>query len=477
MFKTDGIPGKRLILLGMMVVWMLRSGAAAAWAGDFEVFRTEETRQIELVVGQTIILKTDTPRRFSRLRVNITDPAVATANVPHSPNEILLTGKSPGTTDMVLWEDKQIVAMYHLVVGYDVAVLKQKLRALLPNETDVKVFSTPDSVTLSGRVSSMEALSLAMSLAKSYAPEENIQNLLQVGGAHQIMLEVKIAEMQRSLGKKLGVNFSYARGSDFALSLLSNMTALDEDISGVSKLLVSPMVNSIFGFSSGDSYWTFFLNMLKENGLVKILAEPTLVALSGQTSTFLVGGEFPVPVPQEADTITIEYKQYGVGLHFTPTVLSDNRINIAVAPDVSEIDFNTAVQFGGFAVPGITTRRASSTVELADGQSFAIAGLLREQVRDVYSRYPVLGDIPILGMLFRSREFQKNETELVIIVTPRIVKPYDGSKQALPTDFYVEPDDTDFYLLGFMEGRASRPYPSEAGKMDGSFGHAIPSPE
>jgi pilus assembly protein CpaC len=179
-------------------------------------------------------------------------------------------------------------------------------------------------------------------------------------------------------------------------------------------------------------------------------------------------------VPQGLGTVAIEYKPFGVGLSFTPTVLSDKRINIDVTPEVSELDFSTAVQFQGFVVPGLSARRASTVVELADGQSFAIAGLLKETVRDAISKFPGLGDIPILGAMFRSREFQKNETELVIIATPHLVKPLDMAKQALPTDYYREPNDTEIYLLGVMEGQGGNRPEALKGKLEGDFGHAMP---
>lgn len=172
--------------------------------------------------------------------------------------------------------------------------------------------------------------------------------------------------------------------------------------------------------------------------------------------------------------MAIEYKPFGVGLSFTPTVLSNNKINIKVTPEVSELDFSTARLIEGFLVPGLSTRRASTVIELGDGQSFAIAGLLKETIRDNVQKYPLLGDIPIIGALFRSREFQKNETELVIIATPHLVKPLNMAKQTLPTDFYVEPNDAEIFLFGLMEGKQkSQPVPAR-GNFDGDFGHAVP---
>ncbi len=248
----------------------------------------------------------------------------------------------------------------------------------------------------------------------------------------------------------------------------------DSHLQGVE---VSDAVNAIFRFLSQDTTWTVFIDALKEEGLLKVLAEPTLITLSGKTANFLAGGEFPIPVPQSSGgggtTITIEYKPFGVGLNFTPTVLSNKKINMQVTPEVSELDFSNALTISGFVVPSITTRRVSTVIELADGQSFAIAGLLKDDVREIVSKFPLLGDIPILGALFRSTSFKKNESELIVIVTPHLVKPLDMAKQTLPTDQYVEPSDLEFYLLGNMEGRG-KPNPVKGSGLEGQFGHILP---
>ena len=252
---------------------------------------------------------------------------------------------------------------------------------------------------------------------------------------------------------------------------------------------VGDNVNWIFRFASGGATWTAFIDALKENGLTKVLAEPTLITLSGRSASFLAGGEFPIPVPQSSGgggtTITIEYKTFGVGLNFTPTVLGNGKISMLVNPEVSELDFTRAVSLQGYIIPSLTTRRVSTVIELGDGQSFAVAGLLKDDVREVVRKFPVLGDIPVLGALFRSTSFQKNETELIIIVTPHLVKPIDMTKQTLPTDAYIEPDDFEFYLLGSLEGRgkkdtaksspaASVPGLKKGSGLEGDFGYMKP---
>jgi pilus assembly protein CpaC len=454
-----------LVLLGLVF-------SAISRAADSVPPEIEKAKKLQVVVGKSIILKSPKPVK----RVSIADPEIA-AFVLLSPNEIYITGKASGITNLTLWQNKKISVIYDLEVDYDISRLKQKLHEILPLEKEIHVIATHDSITLSGRISSAANLSQAMSLTKAYAPKGNVRNLLEVGGVHQVMLEVKISEISKSVIKNLGINFMYARGGDLGLSLLGGLVQLGDSTDTTLELLVSPAVNALFSFNKGSANWSGFVDALKEDGLVKILAEPTLIALSGQTAYFLAGGEYPVPIPSE-DGIGIEFKPFGVTLSFTPTVLSEDKISIKVAPEVSELDFSIALQVGGYIVPGLSTRRASTVVELADGQSFAIAGLLKETVRDSMSKFPLLGDIPVLGALFRSRAFQKNETELIIIVTPHLVKPLDPERQTLPTDFYIEPDDTEIYLLGLMEGwEKNQPSTTVRGELDGEFGHGMPYPD
>jgi pilus assembly protein CpaC len=243
-------------------------------------------------------------------------------------------------------------------------------------------------------------------------------------------------------------------------------------------------VTGVLRFFVNGVPWTVLIDALKQNGLLKILAEPTLITLSGQQANFLAGGEIPIPVPGGLGTVGIQYKPFGVGLGFTPTVLSSGKIHMTVTPEVSEPDVSNAVAVLGTFVPGFSVRRVSTTIELGDGQSFAIAGLLKEDVREVVSKFPILGDLPIIGVLFRSSEFQKRESELIVIVTPHLVKPLDTSKQPLPTDQFIEPNDFEFYLLGRMEGKYAPPEEpkytkptvskGKEEKPDKNFGHILP---
>jgi len=465
-------------LVAMIFVWLVCLGAPGEAAAASQAYPAmPSASKYRLIVGKSTIIKSPVAIK----RVSVGNPEIVDF-VMLTPRDIYATGKSAGTTNLTLWSNGSVSAVYDLEVTYDISQLKQELYNLMPEEKDLHVTATNNTITLSGRVSGSGNLSKALALAQAFAPEGKVNNLVEVGGVHQVMLEVRVAEIARSTTKRLGINFNYVNGSEFGVSLLGGLSQLvsplDANIPTVGaaapSFFVSPSVNALFRFNSGSTTWTGLVDALKEDGLAKILAEPTLIALSGKQASFLAGGEFPVPVPQGLGTVAIEYKKFGVGLNFTPTVLGNDRINIQVTPEVSELDFSTAVQFSGFVIPGLTTRTATTTVELNDGQSFAIAGLLRENIVGAVQKFPLLGEIPILGALFRSESFQKNETELIIVVTTRLAKPLDMTKQTLPTDFYNEPSDLEFYLGGLLEGRPQADEPALQGQMDGQFGHSVP---
>ena len=453
--------------------------ARAASAGKSGFVEAKASPILSLAVGKSMTISAAKPIT----RVSVAAPEIADLMVL-SPQQIYVVGKAPGMTSIALWcDDTMQFATYDVEVSPDVAALKEKLHLLLPEEKGLRVMGTHDGITLAGAVSSTARLSQATELAKIYAPKDKLVNLLQVEGVQQVMVEVRVAEISRSLIDRLGINFSYIRGQDFFTSTLGSLTTVvkpdDANIFLAGQpfgMLVGPAVNALFRFNYKSANWPGFIDALKEDGLLKVLAEPNLIALSGHSANFLAGGEYPIPVPQGLGTVGIEYKTYGVGLTFTPTVLSDKRISMKVAPEVSDLDYTVAIQIQGFIVPGLTTRRASTVIELADGQSFAIAGLLKDSVRESISKYPLLGDIPILGALFRSSKFQKNETELIIIATPHLVKPLDMNGQSLPTDSYVEPTEAEFLLWGLMEGKEKAPpgAPVVRGRLDGSFGHGRP---
>ena len=447
-----------------------------------------DIQKLELTVGKSKVL--DLPVAIKR--ASLANPEVADT-VVLSPTQIYLTGKTIGVTNVTLWnESGKMMGMYDVVIAPDVTRLKENLHKTLPEENGIMVTSDHDHITLSGTASNTNNLNRALSMAEAYAPKK-IVNAMQVGGVQQVMLEVRVAEMNRELIKRLGVNFTGIGNDFFGLSMLANLTSIASLAHPAGQMAtvtngITQAIQGAVGFNTGSISWTGFIDALKEENLLKVLAKPTLMALNGQEAAFLAGGEFPIPVPQAFGLVTIQFKKFGVGLVFTPNVLDRKHISLNVAPEVSELDFTNALRTQGFVVPAITTRRAATTIELADGQSFAIGGLLRDNVRESVKKVPFLGEVPILGALFRSSSFQKSETELVIIVTPHLVKPLDMNAQTLPTDYFVEPNDFEFYLMGFPEksghgGKAGQRSPaaevlsnriSMGSAMEGRVGHMMP---
>lgn len=462
------------------VLWS--QGVGAQGTADSKPSASEAQR-LDLGVGKSKVV--DLPTSIKR--ASLANPDVADT-VVISPKQIYLTGKAIGVTTLTLWKESgELYSVFDISVTPDLSQLREQLHKILPDEKGILVTATHDHVTLSGTVSSLARQSKALEVAEPYAPKK-VVNLLQVGGAQQVMLEVRVAEMNRDLIRRIGVNMNgVGAGNNFGVTALNNLTSLSGPgaLDGPMSQFVTGAVNALVRFQTGDITWTSFIDALKEEDVVKVLAKPTLVAVSGQEAQFLSGGEFPFPVPQAFGVVTIQYKKFGVGLAFTPTVLSDNRISMAVSPEVSELNFTNSLQLQGFVIPTITTRRATTVVDLADGQSFAIAGLLRDNVREQVQKFPFLGDIPVLGTLFRSSNFQKNQTELVIIVTPHFVKPLDMAQQTLPTDTFIEPNDWEFYLMGWTDGIGYAPKakqqardgrPAEATvsrRLDGDFGHMV----
>jgi len=476
-----------LLTLTLMITLMISltitfclTFSAQCWAGYLDRTRINTTvpQILTVVVGKSIII--DSHKHIKR--VSIADPAVADVMVL-SPRQIYVNGKSSGITNLTMWNDgdsnrEEVSDIFDLEVVPDIDRLKEKIYEIFPKEENIRITATHDSLGLYGTVSSAANLSEIVSLAQSYAPKEKggdarINNFLEVGGVQQVMIEVQISEISRGLIKNLGINFNAMSkdGTKFGVSLLDGLSSINslsaaESFKGKS-LGLSPKLNAIFRFYGNDVPWTVLVNALKDQGVIKVLAEPTLITLSGKPANFLAGGEFPIPVPQEG-LISIEYKQFGVGLQFTPTVLSSGKINMEVSPEVSELDYANGISLNGYNIPALSTRRVSTVIELGDGQSFAVAGLLKDSVTESARKFPLLGDIPILGSLFRSSSFQKNETELIVIVTPHLVKPLDVAKQTLPTDEYKEPDDFEFYLQGKLEGRGESTFPNPP---------ALPSPK
>ncbi|MCJ2164425.1 MULTISPECIES: type II and III secretion system protein family protein [unclassified Pseudodesulfovibrio] len=446
------------------------------------VYETEAQEEIRLVVGKSTVINTES--RISRVSVG---SETVVSIVVLSPRQIYLTGTALGSTTLTLWTDGQVSDVFDVAVIPDVTHLKRMIHEILPAEQNVKVLSSGDSVTLSGYVSSTSSLTSVLALAQAAAPDK-VVNLLSVDGIHQVMLEVRVAEMSRAVTKRLGINFA-AIGSNFSIySIINNLTSYDAE-KGIFNL--TDRINFTGGYRSGSTTIHGMIDALKSNGLVRMLAEPNLTCISGESAEFLVGGEVPIPMPGSLGTIAIEYKPYGIGLKFTATVMNSGRINLQVNPEVSELDYSKSVPVAGYEVPTISTRRANTVVELGDGQSFVIAGLISDSLKENSHKFPGLGEIPVLGALFSSKDFSSNKTELVVLVTAHLAKPVDRDSQTLPTDGFQEPDDKEFYLFGLLEGQDSNKgtkaaHTAQVGAaepgtvvrpesgFDGEFGHSWP---
>ncbi|XKH61080.1 type II and III secretion system protein family protein [Halomonas sediminis] len=455
--------------------------------------------------------------------VSVGNPEIADIVVMGS-RQLYVLGKSTGTTNVVLWDrSENLQGVLNVTVTHDLETLKSHLHELLPGER-IQVRSAEEGIVLSGEVSSAARLETAMRLANRFAggEEDSVLNLMQVGGAQQVMLDVKVAEVSRSLVKRLEANFNVFNVGSSALRIggvsggASFPDAIFDDFDGVGGgrmpafgggTPVGPVVDEfapatatiadtgIFAsYQRADYLLNLVLDAASREGVAKILAEPNLTTLTGQPARFLAGGEFPIPVPQGDGQVAIEHKEFGVGLGFLPVVLDSGIINLKVDVSVSNLVSANSLQVGvgsgvdtQFFVPALTKRSASSTLELASGQTIAIAGMLNESLRENVSKLPGLGEVPVLGALFRSQEFIKEQTELVIFVTPRLARSFNPEQVRLPTGSFVPPSDLEFYLLGSFqpvaEGVSPRPRPSsldlelmsnrQEGGTEGRFGHDL----
>ena len=428
--------------------------AVAPATAQVTVTNGDEVRAGELNVplNKSQVLRVDRP--FAKALLG--NPDIADI-LPLTDSSLYVLGKKMGTTSLTLYDRRnRLIAVIDIAVGPDVTSLKRQLSELMPDDR-VGARMANESIILEGVVSSGPAADRAVQVAETYAPGKVI-NLLSIGSAQQVMLEVRFSEIKRSALKDLGFGF-FVRGSGdngFA-GAVGNGASLSPGVGGA--VVGRSAISDAFGvltrrFGIFGLNFDAALNALETKGAITTLAEPTLVALSGETASFLAGGEFPIPVAQGGNSetgnnaISVQFKPFGVSLAFTPTVLADGVINLEVAPEVSSIDPTSSVVVGGLRIPGLQTRRARTTVELRDGESFAMAGLLRRDFQDTVRQFPVLGSIPIIGALFRSSNFQKEETELVIIVTPRLIRPVRAAAMKLPTDRVTAPDEVDLFLLG-----------------------------
>jgi pilus assembly protein CpaC len=427
--------------------------------------------ELDVPINKSQVLRADRPYA----KALIGNPDIADI-VPISNTSVYVLGKKAGTTSLTLYDRaNRLIAVVDVVVGPDVTTLKRQLAELLPGGIAARMSN--ESVILEGTVPNAVAADRAVQIAETYAPGK-VVNLLSLASSQQVMLEVRFAEVKRSALTQLGVSwgpkntgdtrYAIGGGSSLTPSTGTISTTVVDPVTGSSTTVTSPNDSGRFRLGSiVDSFgivsqmfrafgtnFNVTLDALERKGAITTLAEPTLVTLSGETASFLAGGEFPIPVAQgnassgNSVAITVEFKPFGVSLAFTPTVLADGVINMVIQPEVSSIDPSASVVINNLTIPGLQTRRAKTVVEMRDGESFAMAGLIRKDFQDTVRQVPFLGSLPIIGALFRSTGFQHEESELVIIVTPRLVRPVPAGTLKVPTDRVDPPNEADLLLNG-----------------------------
>jgi pilus assembly protein CpaC len=444
-----------------------------------QVGAAKRTATVQVYIGKSEDVRTDT----SFVDITVGDPDVADVN-PLTDRTLSILGKKNGTTRVSVYaEGKKLIGVFDVEVVYDTSLVQNEIRKRFPH-ANLRVTAVNGRIMLSGTSPDAPTLDRAVQIAKQFGPD--VINTVEVLQPQQVMLEVRFIEATRQAGRELGVQWNYfgqrhlanignrepasrlpvinSGGGRFAQPSQNPSLQPGGPNVGAQALTISPV--AVAGVLSGTAPFgvmvskllmggaetDVIINALEQKGLARSLAEPNLVALSGDTASFLAGGEFPVPVPGALGQVTIDYKRYGVGLAFTPTVLSGGLINMKIEPEVSQLDHSNPVQVAGISIPPLIVRRASTTVELRDGQSFVIGGLLQSEGKNAISQLPWLGDVPVLGALFRSAQYQKNETDLAIIVTPRLIRPArPGDVIKTPLDGSLPVNDADLFLMGKIE--------------------------
>ena len=433
----------RKALTAALAAAALSSTAAVASAQSQAV-----AGRVELTTGRSTVLTTE----FDVTRIAVTNPAIADATVVQ-PREILIDGKAPGTISLIVWGNAQRM-QYDLVVEQPITPLEQQLKQLFPAET-INVALNADAIVLSGRVSSTEVMLRAAEVARASNPKANVINMMTVpggAGSQQVMLQVRFAEVNRKALTELGTSFfTGITGFKDWTGRASTQQFPAPDFDNGDGLVFSDFLN-LFLFNNKYNVGTL-IKALKQQGYFQSLAEPNLIAYNNQEASFLAGGEFPVPFVSGGATqfVSVVFKEFGVRLKFKPTIAGD-LIRLHVAPEVSSLDFNNGVLLEGFRIPAITARRAETEVELRDGQSFAIAGLINNEMQTDSAALPVLSQLPIIGTLFKSKAERKERTELLVIVTPRLVRPLNPDEvppmPTLPGRFLPAGDDIGEQLKG-----------------------------
>ncbi len=471
----------RLFAAGMLGVSLTMTAIPSAQAETLKIVNGSATSALNVPMNRAVVVESDQP--FAEL--SIANPGIADISTL-SDRSIYVLGKAPGRTTLTLLApDGKLITNVDVQVSLDVAEFKERLQQILPGEK-IEVRTANDGIVLSGVVSSTARLDRALDLAERYAPDR-VSNLLSVGGVQQVMLKVRFAEVQRAVSKQLQGGLTVAGNTSdlstvigvgsggLALGAPNPVTGLSPISAGVSPNAANAG-QGFFGFSLGSYQVQVLLEALETKGLVRTLSEPNLSALSGQEAKFLAGGEYPIPVLNTNNTVTVEYKPFGVELAFTPRVVDGDIINLAINAAVSSIDTTVTVESDGITLNAFKRREAETTVEMRDGESFAIAGLLQDDFNDTNGQVPWLGDLPVLGSLFRSADFQRSQTELVIIVTPHLVSPTRGEALALPTDRVKAPTEAELFLFGKTASQgASKGAVGEVARQDysGSYGYVM----
>ncbi len=475
-----GAPTQSLLVLIMSSVFALTTGLSAVGqqGGTAQKLRatvvdlSSQIQQITVPIRSSITVETT----VEIVRADVVAKQIADVQVL-SPTRLLITGQSFGTTNIILLDADNKQSVFEVSVELDLRRLNEAIRAIDP-QSSATAKSLFNNILLTGTVSGAEKATRIMQLANLFLPPKtggrrpaSVQNHLEVAGEQQVLLRCVFAEVSRTASRELGINGFLTGRNASDMFLINQIGALNPVSIAVPSGALAylggspvslPFVTDGTAVSGTNTIslgfpkiqMQMFIRAMADNGLFRILAEPNLVAISGETATFWAGGEFPYPVAEGAlGTPSTKFKDFGIQLDFTPVVRGHQLIRLRVAPFVSELDFSISSIIGGFSVPGLKTRATETTVELGNGETIAIAGLLKEEIAGVASRVPGIGDVPILGALFRSVYFQRSLTELVILVTPEIIAPLDAhQKVALPGENLTDPTDSELYLLGLIQG-------------------------
>jgi pilus assembly protein CpaC len=477
-----------VLITGGVFLSALAAPSGAADSNENSMFASRDASVKHVIVTVNKSRTIDVERAFTRAIVGATEFADV---LPLTDQRIYIQGKKVGTTNVSLVDAHgQLLCVIDLQIALDTTGLQQKIHSSTGSR-GIQVSSVGGQIVLSGIALDAVSADRAVQVAKSLSGGNEVVNAMQVAPAQQVMLEVRFLEATRDAGRKLGVNWFAGNANGTIVN--TGLGSVNTSTPGQG-IPVVQTIGTLVGSGTSAPFGTILSNLLNRNGtsvdvlvtaleekgLVRRLAEPNLIALSGDKAQFHAGGEFPVPVasspvPGALPTVTIVFKEFGVRLNFRPTVLSRGVINLAIRPEVSELDFTNAVTIAGTVIPALSKRDLETTVELRDGQSFALAGLLQSNSSRDVSQIPWIGSVPVLGALFSSKAYQQNETDLVVIVTPHLVAPaVPGQRLVSPLDTRLPSNDVDFFLNGQPEVRKLyQDYVSSGGQLTGPYGHLI----